>query len=285
MIFSIILSILKIIGIVLLCILGILLFCVLVILFVPIRYKIMADANIDKMNKDYHIVVSVSWLLYFIRGKYIVPSEEGFVVKIGPFSLNNRKAKKSKEKKQKNKKKEKKAVSQETVEKKTEPDISDEAKSYESKKESIIPKRKGLKEKILYTWKKNCDRMKKILEKLRDIFKNIKKYQDVLKSQEFKEAFSLCKKSFTRLFCMIKPKKVKVKGKAGFENPEYTGYMCAVVGILAPYFHTLCITPDFENYVVDGKALIKGKVYLVVVLFVGVKVYFDKNIRKVLDMF
>ena len=45
------------------------------------------------------------------------------------------------------------------------------------------------------------------------------------------------------------------------------------------------IHSDFENYVVEGNILIKGRVYLFVVLIIGIKVFFDKNIRKVIDMF
>ena len=55
MIVSIILSILKIIGITLLCILGLLLLVVLLVLFVPIRYKVTADSHIKQDTTEYHI--------------------------------------------------------------------------------------------------------------------------------------------------------------------------------------------------------------------------------------
>ena len=67
---SIILSILKIIGIIILCIFGLFITAVLVILFVPIRYKVTADGNINDGQKDYNINAGFSWLLYLVRGKY-----------------------------------------------------------------------------------------------------------------------------------------------------------------------------------------------------------------------
>ena len=36
---------------------------------------------------------------------------------------------------------------------------------------------------------------------------------------------------------------------------------------------------------IKGNVLIKGRVYVFVLLIIGIKVFFDKNIRKVIDMF
>ena len=103
MVVSIILSILKIIGIILLCILGLLLLAVLLVLFVPIRYKVTADSNINDIDKEYHVTAKVSWFLCLVRGKYEYPSEEGFVLKVGPFTVYDGKEKQEKEKKSKKK--------------------------------------------------------------------------------------------------------------------------------------------------------------------------------------
>lgn len=308
MIFSIILSILKIIGITLLCILGIVLFIICIVLFVPIRYKVTADANMNEENKEYHLNASVSWLLHLVYGNYNYPQGEGFVLKVGPFTVMGGKKKSKKKTKQnikKNTKKTKEEASSENrkaleeIENIVNTEKLGEIDSFEDNKDDTAileemleeetnqkKQRKSIKEKIRYTWTKICDKIKEIWQKIKGIFKNIKKYVHILKSEEFKSAFSLCKDSIVRLFCMIKPRKVKIKGKIGFKDPEQTGYMCAAVGVISPYFQNqIQITPDFEQYVINGKAFIKGRIYLVVVLIIAIKIFFDKNIRKVLDMF
>ena len=143
-----------------------------------------------------------------------------------------------------------------------------------------------MKEKILYTRQKICDKINEIRQKIQYIFKNIKKYIGILQSEEFKESFALCKDSLVRLFCMIKPRKVKIKATAGLGSPDKTGYMCAAIGVISPFFKKqIQVIPDFENFVIEGNAVVKGRIYLFVVLIIAIKLFFDKNIRKVMDMF
>ena len=308
MVVSIILSILKIIGITLLCILGLVLLVALLVLFVPIRYKVTADGNINENEKEYHLKVSVSWLLWFVRGKYELPSEDGFIVKVGPFCVYGKKEKpEKKEKRRKNASKNKASLktrpsNENSIDESFEdiPDIEEEddtketesteefAESPEIEKESKTEKkkRKTLKEKILYTRQKIYDKINKIRTKIKDIIKNIKKYVAILQSDEFQEAFSLCKESVVRLFCMIKPRTVKINGKAGLTSPEQTGYMCAAVGVISPFFkNRIQIEPDFEQFIIKGNALIKGRIYVFVILIIAIKMFFDNNIRKVIEMF
>lgn len=298
MVVSIILSILKIIGITLLCILGLILLVLIVVLFVPIRYKVTADSNINENVKDYHVRAKVSWLLHLVHGKYEYPGEDGFVLKVGPFTVYG---KKKEEKKEKKKNKKEKTVEVATEEKR-ENLISDEVPKQkatggdnilEETLEEVLEdekekkqKRRNLKEKILYTRQKICDKMNEIRQKIQYIFKNIKKYIGILQSEEFKESFALCKDSLVRLFCMIKPRKVKIKATAGMGSPDKTGYMCAAIGVISPFFKKqIQVIPDFENFVIEGNAVVKGRIYLFVVLIIAIKLFFDKNIRKVMDMF
>lgn len=281
MVVSIILSILKIIGITLLCVLGLILFVLIVVLFVPIRYKVTADSNINENEKEYHVKVSVSWFLHLVHGKLEYPKEDGFVLKVGPFTIYG--------KKKKVKVKTEKLIEQETPKNNDvlKPILKEEVEEKEEKIEEIEKsKHKSLKEKILYTRQKIYDKINKIRRKIKDILTNIKKYVGIIESEEFKESFSLCKDSLIRLFCMIKPRKVKIRGTAGLGSPDKTGYMCAAIGTISPFFKKqIQVVPDFEKYVIEGKALIKGRIYLFVVLIIMVKLFFDKNIRKVIDMF
>lgn len=293
---SIILSILKIIGIILLCILGLLLTAILVVLFVPIRYKVLANSKINDTDKDYHVTAKFSWLLCLVRGKYEYPSDKGVVVKVGPFTVCGGPEKdKTSKKKDKGKSDSKDASS--NIEQNNQADnvsdeISEDSRNIENTSgndDNTSEKkagRKSLKEKIFYTRKKICDKINEIRAKIKYIFANIRKYIDIIKTGEFTEAFAICKKSLIRLFRMIKPRKLKVRGRVGMKSPDQTGYVCAAIGVISPYFKKqIQITPDFENFVIEGNVLIKGRVYFFIVLMIGIKVFFDKNIRKVIEMF
>lgn len=304
MIVSIILNILKIIGFILLGILGLVLALLLVVLFVPVRYKVCAICDMDETKKEYRIKVKMSWLLGLLRMKYDYPDENGFVLKAGPFSIfGNKKrkqvlTKKCREKKIKPEKentvqKVKEEFSENKTETKNENVLKNENVSENEKSPETIEKienkkkRKSLKEKIILTRDRFCDKIKKILIRIRDIIKNIKKYHAILKSTQFQESFALCKHSLKRFLKMIKPAKVKMDLKAGFSDPEKTGYLCAAVGVVSPFLGKghMHVEPDFEQFIINGKAMVKGKVYVFIILIIGLKLYFDKNIRKVADMF
>lgn len=306
MIVSIILTILKIIGITLLCILGFILLAILLVLFVPIRYKVTAEGNINQNEKDYHAKAKVTWLLSIIHGKYEYPGEDGFILKAGPFTIMGKKEKLKKKKTHKSNSKrfskagedsskhEESVYTNESIE--SEADTADvntsgmeDVKLLEEMTEEKIPKKKrrrSFKEKINYTWHKIYDKIKSIWCKIKNIFHNIKKYITILQSEECENALSLCKDSIARIFKMIKPRKVRINGTVGLQSPEQTGYVCAAVGIISPFYKKqIYITPDFENFIIDGKVLIKGRIYLFIVLIIAIKVFFDKNIRKVIEMF
>ncbi len=304
MIVSIILSILKIIGITLLCILGLILLLVMIVLFVPIRYKVTADADMNDETKDYNLSVKVSWLLFLVRGKYNFPSEDGFVLKVGPFTVVGGKKKEQKQKKKDKNKATLEENSDENIESDSkEPSTSESMENDAIDSDSVAKdvhilddmledelekdsQRKTLKEKIIYTWNKICDKIKEIWVKIKGIFKNIKKYVDIIQSDEFKNAFSLCKDAIVRLFRMIKPRKVRINGTVGMNSPDQTGYICGAVGILSTFYEKqIKVTPDFECFIIEGNVLIKGRIYLIVIVAIAIKVFFDKNIRKLLKMF
>ncbi|MGN0318850.1 MAG: DUF2953 domain-containing protein [Lachnospira sp.] len=102
---SILLLILKIIGIIIVSVLGLALFLVLIVLFVPIRYNVFASYY-DKI----YARVDVSWLLRILRFKLVYDSELSMKAKVLFFTLydNNAEEKPPKSAKQGKKQKTKK---------------------------------------------------------------------------------------------------------------------------------------------------------------------------------
>ena len=70
------------------------------------------------------------------------------------------------------------------------------------------------------------------------------------------------------------------------KSPDQTGYVCGAIGLISTFFkNQIHVLPDFENFIIKGNVLMKGRIYLFVVLIIAIKAFFDKNIREVIEMF
>ncbi|MBP5152101.1 MAG: hypothetical protein ILP13_04205 [Lachnospiraceae bacterium] len=284
------LKILKIIGLVLLCILGIVLFAILSVLFVPIRYSGKGEYSQDKMEA----AVKASWFLHLVRVSLTYGIEDPLKVRILWIDPLKKKEKKPKpEKPVKNKKKKKpeenwdeeelpeepvtEAPKAETVtepsaeahsvEADTEPEITENTASFEAKEPE--PKSKT---------KKSTQSDPK--------YGKIKMYIELLRSAEFKRALSLAMDSLIKVLKHILPRRWQVDADLGFSSPDTLGTVLGIVGMLYPVFHRhLNIYPNFEEEVLHVKGFFKGRITLIKLLIIGLKVLFDKDLKKVLKMF
>lgn len=82
----VILTILKIIGIILLVALGLILFLLLLVLFVPIRYRIDASKDAEG-EQQIHALIKVTWLLHLLNIRFLYPEEAYLRVRIACFTL------------------------------------------------------------------------------------------------------------------------------------------------------------------------------------------------------
>jgi len=78
----------------------------------------------------------------------------------------------------------------------------------------------------------------------------------------------------------IRPKKFLLKIRFGFEDPSVTGYVLAGLSMVYPLIgeHT-DITPDFENKVLQGKLSARGKLRIIHLAVLILKLLADKNVR------
>lgn len=128
-------------------------------------------------------------------------------------------------------------------------------------------------------------RLQAFCDKIRGIRENIEYYRALWESAECRQAFSRCKKQLYRVYKNIRPKVIKAHIRIGFEDPSTTGQVLAVHGMLYPLLgNQVWLEPDFERQVLEGKALIKGRVTLFVLAKAALILYFDKNIRRVYQL-
>lgn len=148
----------------------------------------------------------------------------------------------------------------------------------EKLKEKIMQIRKIF-QKIWYTLTGICDKIKTIWE-------NIEYYIGVLQSDTFKRAFSLCKEEVLSVFSYIMPRKFQAELTIGTDDPAVTGKILSYYGMLYPFIGgNIAVIPDFEKKRIEGTVFIKGKIRLFTFIKAAIRIYFNKDIRKLLKLF
>jgi len=107
----------------------------------------------------------------------------------------------------------------------------------------------------------------------------------VINSAEFKKSFKLCKKKLVRIFRILKPK--VIKGNAFFSSvdPENTAKVFGIYVLLRPLLgKRFSFSVDNDENKFYGHVVIKGHFCVFSLLIIGVMVFFNKNIRKLLKM-
>lgn len=129
----------------------------------------------------------------------------------------------------------------------------------------------GLFKKISLTFHNACDK--------------IKYWKDFLNDEKTRAALVCVKTGIVRLFKHILPKKLKGEIRYGFEDPSTTGQVLGVIYMLYPACQNhISICPDFEHQVLEGYLELKGRIYVCTLLWIALKIYFDKNFKSVLNI-
>lgn len=308
---SIILTILKIIGIILLVILGLLLTVALIVLFVPIRYKSTGRfAKEDDGIKD-NILVRVTWLLHIVSVRFeLNNTETNLIIKIfgKTLSLGAKESKKTEKTNKKdvsavnNKEKNIDAVNTTadteivrtqkiTTESDTLSDGSkttnvlettktvDNRKAKDNKKDlskDDIKEKKSFKEKLVDIWQK----INSVCQKIKNIKAVKDSFIEYLKRDESKLAIKEIKHIIFKVLKHILPQKLHARIKFGFEDPATTGNILGVASVLyGVYGDKLELEPDFEDVVLEGEYKLKGRIRLFNLLVAALKIYKNKWIK------
>ncbi len=247
--------ILEIIGIVLLCILG-------SVLFVPIRYRLKLES--ENRFEDLNVEARATWLFHLAYASVSYEKEKlMWKLRVGwkKYHTNEKmteweEAEESEE--IKNPKKSEKIKKKRKTEGKTE-------SKKETKKESRKEEKKS-ENKFTYTIFKICDKIKEI--------------KAFLTEETHIQAFLCLKKELYFLLKKVKPDKMKGFLRFGFEDPYDTGRILAGLSVLYPiYGECVQIYPEFDKEVLEGNLIVKGRIHVIHLLIVFLRIYRDKNVR------
>lgn len=131
---------------------------------------------------------------------------------------------------------------------------------------------------IQYTIQNFCDKIKSILD-------NIQYYREIIESETFRQSFLLCKDELGYLFCKLKPDKFHADFIIGMDDPATTGEILAIYGMLYPLLGAnVNIIGDFESKRIEGNLYLRGHIRMFTFLKIAVKVYFNKDIKKLIKL-
>lgn len=257
---------LKIIGIILLIILGLLVLSVCVVLFVPLRYHGKAETKGTLDSVKAHL--KFSWLLHLVSGYVTYENKETkWQVRILWKKLNVEKNDIQKEN----------ASENEGENKVKSHDINSDSSKTESQKcessEETQKEKKNIFEKIKYTFRDFCDKIKALIKKK-------EKLQEFLTNEIHQSSWRRLKQEIWKLLKFLKPKKLVLNLHFGFEDPSVTGKVLAALSMLYPfYLDHINLEPEFDEKILEGDAYIKGTVRGLHLLIIICDLFFDKNIK------
>lgn len=289
---GILLTILKIIGIILLVLIGLILLAVAVILLVPIRYH-GEGAREEKILSGN---VKLTWLLHMISASASL-SEDGTKIRVCLFGKTiypktKKPPKKSKAKKmpkqeatKKSEKSEKPKQQSDTVSKevatiyepqKPNPEL---PKKEKSARPDVKSKFEDIKQKLLAVKEKFID-SKAGIQKIKN---KIDYWKNLLTSDPMKEAMEFLWKKTKGLLHHILPRRMTGRIHFGFEDPSKTGKTLAYFSMLYPFTkENLVIEPEFETeeLILEGDIAFRGRIRLGYLVYVALSVVLNKNIRR-----
>lgn len=293
--------ILKIIGIMLLVILGIIVLLLCVVLFVPVRYEV--KANFPGKLEELDIRAKATWLFHFVRADVIWENSELYwKIRAAWKVFDGSEAEEEKvtepPKKQKEVPKKVETSKKAEVSKKTEhskktetlkqestpkqKEVSKKAetsKKEEPKKESILEK---VKKKILAVFGKIKYTFKKIYDKIKEGIDLKDKVIAFIEDASHRAALTRIKKELVWLKRFFKVTKGNINLRFGFEDPSVTGKILAVLGMIYPFVGgNMNVEPEFEEQCLEGNLYLKGRLRMIHLLMLVIKLLLDEHVRKI----
>lgn len=296
---TVLLSILKILGIILLCILGLLVLLIMLLLFAPVSYRIRGETRQGQTTLKVH----GAWCLMVLRFSFLM--EQGkqlavlkiFGIKAWRYPSDEKSKKKLEKKKVKKKPKKK---SREKSHKEPEKDLEQNPpavvqeeqteKQYEQKRHKKTYKKKFVSVfgKISKTIRSIVEKIKAIPQKLKNIGSKIKKVNQWIQDEQNRSAVRFVLGNVIGLLKKYGPKHMKADVAYGMEDPAATGQVLAVLSVLPfLYYDKVSIMPDFEaeRFYIEGSWDIRGRIQVIHLLKAAIQIWRNPDVKHFIKQF
>lgn len=295
---TVVLLILKIIGIILAALLGTVVLGILLVLCCPFRYRIWGSYH-EKPD----ISIRVAWLMCIFQFRMDITDTQQMYLRILGFRKNL-----SREEEETNESEESSGLEEEsettnTVEnafdkKRIETNRSDAAtveensgeeefRNKEDPKDSIETKSTDLSRKTPEKKISISQKVKRLWEKIKRALFNIKetavKIKKLYMDPRNKLAFTKLKQSVAKFFRVLHPKKFQLKLKFSTGSPDTTGQLLGVIAMFPiGYRNGWNIVPDFtaDAFYADAEFDVRGRVLGISLIKLACSIILDKNCKR-----
>ncbi len=145
----------------------------------------------------------------------------------------------------------------------------------------ILAKIKEIKDKIIAFIRNFIERIKTILESVRNIRSKLDLVLDFIRLEINKEGFKVTFKSLKKILKHMLPKELRSTVRFGTGDPCSTGQALGALGILYSFYgDKIQITPDFEEKVLEGRHYARGRIRLITILIIVIKLLLDKRFKQ-----
>lgn len=291
---TVVLWILKIIGIILLCLLGLLFVLLTVVLFVPVRYRIQGEVK----EKETQIHIRASWLCHAISflGDYVDGTFD-YILKI--FGVRKEFGGSEEETSSEVEEQDDETVETEIstkAEKIPQETAEGVAEAGEAGKPGKSTERiSGKKSRKRSFCSKISSKLKKIRETVKKIWdfivhlpQKFDKIKEVVTDAGNKNALSLTWRELRYLLRHFKFRKVHTDLEFSAGDPALTGQIFGGIAVIPAFYrYDMHIYPDFasDTFYVRGTFDIKGRIRLIHLLCSVIRLLKEKDVRRVLSQF
>ncbi len=296
---TVVLWILKIIGIILLCLLGLLFVLLTVVLFVPVRYRIQGEVK----EKETQIHIRASWLCHAISflGDYVDGTFD-YILKIFGVrkEFGGSEEETSSEVEEQDDETVETEISTKEISTKAEEIPQETAEGVAEAGEAGKPgksterisgkksRKRSFCSKISSKLKKIRETVKKIWDFIVHLPQKFDKIKEVVTDAGNKNALSLTWRELRYLLRHFKFRKVHTDLEFSAGDPALTGQIFGGIAVIPAFYrYDMHIYPDFasDTFYVRGTFDIKGRIRLIHLLCSVIRLLKEKDVRRVLSQF
>lgn len=295
---TVVLLILKIIGIILAVLLGIVVLGILLVLFCPFRYRIWGSYH-EKPD----ISIRVAWLMHIFQFRMDITETQQMYLRIFGFRKYLSRGEEETNESEETSGLEEESETTNTVEnafdkKRIETNRSDavtveensgeeEFRNKEDPKDSIETKSTDVSRKTPEKKISISQKVKRIWEKIKRALFNIKetavKIKKLYMDPRNKLAFTKLKQLVAKFFRVLHPKKFQLKLKFSTGSPDTTGQLLGVIAMFPiGYRNGWNVVPDFtaDAFYADAEFDVRGRFFGISLIKLACSIILDKNCKR-----
>lgn len=293
---TVLLTILKVIGWILLGILGLILLTVLTVLLVPIRYR--ADGV---WKEEKYIRGRVTWLLHLLSIRVTYEKELLLEVRVAGFLIYPKKERSGKKKKAasgadaeegvgdadadtnvldadgaKMPSADVKTLGESAPAAEADAQATDSDAAPEHPAGSFFEKLSGKLSQV-------TDRLRGMQQKTDQLKQQTAYYKRIWDQPQTRQAIRVGFYELGEIIRHVLPRKLEVFGIVGTGDPASTGQIMAIQGMLYPWHKgNIRLEPDFEEKYIEGELHLKGRIRLGTLGICGLRILLNKNVRRLI---